>query len=74
MKRRSPPSVTPEYMATWAKLFARSPEEMQAEKEARQTAPAPQPAGSRKGPKSALQSTQTAPARQPCLKGKGAAN
>ena len=59
MKRRQKAvTVTPEYMAAWSRLFSRSPEEIQAEKQARQPSPSPQPAGSRKAPKSALQHTQ----------------
>lgn len=57
MKRRDEvPAVTPQYMAALSKLFARSPAEIEAERQARQ--PPPRPADSRKGPKSAPESTQ----------------
>lgn len=59
MKRTSPPAVTPGYVATWEKLLARSPAELEAERQARQSAPAPRPAGIRKGPISAPESTQS---------------
>ena len=62
MKRRSPPAIPSGYLNAWAKLFTRSPAEIEAERASRQPAPAPQPAGSRKGPISAPQSTQAAPA------------
>jgi len=59
MKRRDEvPAVTPQYMAAWARLFARSPAEIEAERQARTPAPPPRPAGSRKGPISAPESTQ----------------
>ena len=43
-------------------LLLRTPEELEAERKAREPAPPPQTPGARKGPKSALQRTQTAPA------------
>ncbi|PKY10984.1 hypothetical protein B1757_06640 [Acidithiobacillus marinus] len=46
-RRKSAPAVTPAYMAAWAKLFARTPDELEAERQARKPAPAPQPPGSR---------------------------
>ncbi len=59
MKRRQKAvTVTPEYMAAWAKLFARSPEEIQAEKQARQPSPSPRTPNAQEAPKSALQRTQ----------------
>lgn len=41
MRRRPSVSVPKGYAAAWAKLFARSPEEQEAERQARQPAPAP---------------------------------
>lgn len=43
-------------------LLLRTPEELEAERRAREPAPAPQTPGHRKGPKSALQRTLAAPA------------
>ena len=58
MKRRGEAPAAPRgYADAWARLFARSPAELEAEKQARH--PAPLPPGSRKGPISASQSTQT---------------
>lgn len=51
--------VTPQYMAAWLRLFARSPAELEAERKARQPAPAPQAPGHRKAAITAPQSTQT---------------
>ena len=64
-RRKSAPAVTPAYMAAWSRLFSRSPEEIQAEKQARQPAPPPRPAGSRKAPISAPQATQPGRDRLP---------
>lgn len=41
-------TVTPQYLASWARLFARSPAEIEAERQARTPAPPPQPPGSRR--------------------------
>ena len=62
--RRGTKSVTipSGYAEAWARLFSRSPAEIEAERASRQPAPAPQPAGSRKGAKEAPQRTQAAPA------------
>ena len=46
--RKKAPAVTPAYMAAWAKLFARTPDELEAERQAHKPAPAPQPPGSRR--------------------------
>ena len=62
MKRRSPPSVTPGYMTAWSRLFARSPEEIQAERQSRQPAPAPQTPNAQEGAIQPLQRTLAAPA------------
>ncbi|MBU2718200.1 hypothetical protein HF563_02060, partial [Acidithiobacillus ferridurans] len=43
MKRKESPTVTPAYLAAWVRLLARSPEELEAERQSRQPAPAPQP-------------------------------
>jgi len=47
-RRDEVPAVTPQYMAALSKLFARSPAEIEAERQARTPAPPPRPAGSRK--------------------------
>ena len=62
MKRRSPPAVPSGYAEAWARLFSRSPEELQAERRAREPSPAPQPAGSREGAIQPSGRTQAAPA------------
>lgn len=46
--RKKAPAVTPAYMAAWSKLFTRTPDELEAERQARKPAPAPQTPGSRK--------------------------
>ena len=65
MKRRPSVSVPEGYAAAWAKLFARSPEEQEAERQARQPSPAPRTPNAQEGPKSALQRTQAVRGRQP---------
>ena len=65
MKRRPSVSVPKGYSAAWAKLFARSPDEIEAERQARMPAPAPQTQGHRKGAKEALQRTQAGRVGQP---------
>ena len=65
MKRRPSVSVPKGYAAAWAKLFDRSPEEQEAERRAREPAPAPRTPNAQEGGKSSPQHTQTAPARQP---------
>ena len=62
MKRRSPPAVPCGYAEAWARLFARSPAEIEAERKARQPAPPPQTPGHRKGAIQPSGRTQTAPA------------
>ena len=46
--RKSAPAVTPQYLAAWTRLFTRSPAELDAERQSRQPAPAPQPPGIRR--------------------------
>jgi hypothetical protein len=50
------------YADAWARLFARSPAELEAERQSRQPAPAPRTPNAQEGGKSALQRTQAAPA------------
>ena len=60
MKRKESPTVTPAYLAAWMKLLARSPAELDAERQARNPAPAPRmKAGTRQGPISAPERTQS---------------
>ena len=61
MKRRPSVSVPKGYAAAWAKLFARSPEEQEAERKAREPAPAPHRRDARGGAELA----QTVDDRQP---------
>ena len=58
-RRKESPAVTPQYMAAWAKLFARSPAEIEAERQARMPAPAPRTPNAQQGPLQAQQRTQT---------------
>ena len=46
------------YADAWARLFARSPAELEAERASRQPAPAPRTPNAQEGPKFALQRTQ----------------
>ena len=60
MKRRDEvPTVTPRYMAAWAKLFARSPEELEEQRRASSPAMTGTKQKPLKGPISAPESTQT---------------
>ena len=63
MKRRSPPAVPSGYAEAWARLFSRSPEELQAERQSRQPSPAPRTPNAQEGAKSAPQRTQAAPSK-----------
>ena len=56
------PPYRPAPVSWWIRLLTRSPAEIEAERASRQSSPAPQPAGSRKGAIQPLQRTQTAPA------------
>ena len=56
MKRR--PSVPKGYAEAWARLFTRSPAEIEEERLARMPAPAPRTPNAQEGPISALQRTQ----------------
>ena len=58
MKRRPSVSVPEGYAAAWAKLFARSPEEQEAERQARQPAPAPHRREAHGGTETGIESTQ----------------
>ena len=58
MKRRPSVSVPKGYAAAWAKLFARSPEEQEAERRERQPSPSPRTPNAQEGAKSTPQSTQ----------------
>ncbi len=50
------------YADAWARLFARSPAELEAERQSRQPAPPPRTPNAQEGPRFALQRTQSAPA------------
>ncbi|MBW9248518.1 MAG: hypothetical protein GJU72_05455 [Acidithiobacillus ferriphilus] len=70
MKRRSPPAVPSGYADAWARLFARSPAELEDQRRASSPAMPGSKQKACKAPVSAPQSTQTAPARQVYPKGK----
>ncbi len=60
MKRRKESAAVPRgYAEALSKLFARSPAEIEAERQARQPAPAPRTPNARQGPISAPESTQS---------------
>lgn len=60
--KRIPKSATipKDYAAAWVRLFARSPDEIEAERKARVPSPPPQMTGTRQGLLQAPQRTQTA--------------
>lgn len=70
---KSTPPMTQVYVSRWLRLLARSPAELESERLARMPAPAPQMAGSRKGPLQAPQRTQTTGVLHAQLAPKGAA-
>ena len=72
--KRTPksPTIPSGYLDAWARLFSRSPAEIEAERQSRQPSPSPRTPNAQGGPKSALQRTQEAPARQSYHSAKGA--
>ena len=58
-RRKESPTVTPAYLAGWLRLLARSPAELEEQRQSRQPAPAPRTPHAQQGPKSAPEATQS---------------